>query len=181
MLEFLKAAFLVLHFFNYVLMTFLMILSVVLLSMLMILLSIIHDQASYLWQQLEVASKLESYLWDTVKAGSCLLISKLEKLDWFHLTILITLVLLVWKWLGLFLMKNNLLRFRGWLFLLNWIGAYTLPLLSKVPLREFEPCFVLWNFFLSRLLCISLNLSFGHARITVVMSGLVLLAAAWNC
>ena len=41
MLEFLKAPFLVLHFFYYTLMTFLMMLSVILLSMLMILLSIL--------------------------------------------------------------------------------------------------------------------------------------------
>ena len=41
MLEFLKAPFLVLHFFYYTLMTFLVILSVILLSLLMILLSIV--------------------------------------------------------------------------------------------------------------------------------------------
>ena len=44
------------------------------------------DQASYLWQQLELASELE---------GSGLLISVLEKLNWFCLTGLITLVLLI--------------------------------------------------------------------------------------
>ena len=41
-------------------MTFLMMLSVILLSMLMI------DQVSDLWQQLELASKIESDLQDTV-------------------------------------------------------------------------------------------------------------------
>ena len=51
MLEFLKALFLVLHFSYYTLMTFFMILSVILLSMLIILLSILKcDQASELWQ-----------------------------------------------------------------------------------------------------------------------------------
>ena len=34
----------------------------------------------------------------------------LERLDWFHLTGLITLVLFIWKWMGLFLRKNHLLR-----------------------------------------------------------------------
>ena len=64
MLEFFKAPFLVvLHFSYYTLMTFLMMLSVILLSMLMILLS--SDQASDLWQQLELASELESDLRDT--------------------------------------------------------------------------------------------------------------------
>ena len=42
-----------------------MVLSVILLSMLMILLSTKRDQAYGLWQQLELASELESDLWDT--------------------------------------------------------------------------------------------------------------------
>ena len=41
-------------------------LSVILLSMLMILISILSDQASNLWQQLELASELEFVLRDTV-------------------------------------------------------------------------------------------------------------------
>ena len=68
-LEFLKAPFLVLHFFYYTLMTLLMMLSVILLSMLMILLSNLCHQASDLWQQEELASGLESDLQDTVKWG----------------------------------------------------------------------------------------------------------------
>ena len=48
------------------------------------------DQTSDLWQQLELASELESDLQDTVdSAGSGLLISMLERLNWFHLTGLI--------------------------------------------------------------------------------------------
>ena len=50
------------------------------------------DQASDLWQQLELASELESDLRDTVVCG--LLISMLERFNWFHLTGLITLVLI---------------------------------------------------------------------------------------
>ena len=54
------------------------------------------DQASDLWQQLELASELESDLRDTVGwEGSSLLISMLEKFNWFHLIGLITLVLLM--------------------------------------------------------------------------------------
>ena len=64
-------------------------------------------------------------------AGSGLLISMLEKLNWFHMTGPITLVLLMWKWIGLFLRKNNLSRCWGWLSLLNWIGPLTLYLLLK--------------------------------------------------
>ena len=47
-------------------MTFLMMLSVILLSMVMIVLSIKCDQASDLWQQLELPSELESDLRVTV-------------------------------------------------------------------------------------------------------------------
>ena len=56
----------------------------------------------------------------------------LEKQNWFHLTGLITLVLLMRKWMGLFLRKNHLLRCCGWLSLLNRIGALTLSLLLKL-------------------------------------------------
>ena len=53
-------------------------------------------QASDLWQQLELASEIESNLqtlW--TGAGRGLLISVLEKLRWFRFTSLITLVLLM--------------------------------------------------------------------------------------
>ena len=69
MLDFLKAPFLVKHFSYYTLKTFLIILSVVLLSVLVILLPTQCDQASDLWQQLELASELESDLQDTVDWG----------------------------------------------------------------------------------------------------------------
>ena len=56
------------------------------------------DQASNLWQQLELASELEAdliykTLWTGVRSG--LLISMLGKLSWFCLTSLITMVLLM--------------------------------------------------------------------------------------
>ena len=55
------------------------------------------DQASDLWQQLEVASELESKHSETLSNGvrNGLLISMVSKLSWFHLTGLITLVLLM--------------------------------------------------------------------------------------
>ena len=54
------------------------------------------DQASDLWQELELASELKSDLQDTVNWGKKWLADlNLEKLNWFHLTILITLVLLM--------------------------------------------------------------------------------------
>ena len=70
MLEFHKGPFLVLHFFCCILRTFLMMLSVKLLYMLMILLSYCKcDLASEVWQQLELASELESDLQETVDWG----------------------------------------------------------------------------------------------------------------
>ena len=51
------------------------------------------DRASGLWQQLELASELQSDLRDTVRSG--LLILMLGKLSWFRLTGLITMDLLM--------------------------------------------------------------------------------------
>ena len=84
----------------------------------------------------------------------------------------------MWKWMGLFLRKNHLLRCWGWLSPLNWIGDLTLSLLLKLPPRKLEPWFVLWSFFL---LCISINLPYGHAWNAVVMSELVLPVSTFNC
>ena len=64
MLEFLKVPFLVLDFCYYTLITFLLMLSKILLCMLSTFCSKC-DQASDLWQQLELASELESDLQDT--------------------------------------------------------------------------------------------------------------------
>ena len=93
----------------------------------------------------------------------------------------ITLVLLTWKWIGLFLRKNHLLRCWGWPFLLNWIGVLTLSLLLKLPPRKLEPWFVLWSFFFLRLLYIFISLPYDLAWNAVVMSGLVLLVTTWIC
>ena len=82
---------------------------------------------------------------------------------------------------GSVLEKNNLLRCWGWLSLLNWIRAHTLLLLLKLSPRKLELWFVLWSFFLLRLLSISINWPYSHAWNTVIMSGLVLLVATWNC
>ena len=91
-LELLKAPFLVLHFSYYTLMTFI--------DDVFCDIAIYpddttfyskSDEVSNLWQQLELASKLEfEILWTWV--GSGLLVSMLEKHNWFCLTSLITLV-----------------------------------------------------------------------------------------
>ena len=96
MLEFLKGLFLVLHFSFYTLMTFLMMLSVILLSMLMMLLYSKCDQASDLWQQLELASELESDLRYTVDWGRKRLVDfNAGKTQLVLFAGLITLVLLI--------------------------------------------------------------------------------------
>ena len=68
------------------------------------------DQASDLWDQLELVSETETNLRDTVDWGK---VSLLGKLSWFCLTSLITLVLLMLTWMGIFLGKNHLLRCWG--------------------------------------------------------------------
>ena len=98
--------------------------------------------------------------WSRARSG--LLISMLKKLNCFcfsFLTGLITLMLLTWEWIGLFLRKNHLLRCQGWFFLLNWIEAVTLSLLLELPPRKLKLWFVLWSFFLLKLFCVSRNLS----------------------
>ena len=63
----------------------------------------------------------------------------LEKLNWFRLTSLLTLVLLMWKWMALFLTKNHLLRCWGCLFLLIGFRFLTLSLLLKLSPGKSEP------------------------------------------
>ena len=60
------------------------------------------------------------------------------RLNWFRLTDLITMMLLLWKWTALFLRKNHLLPCWGWLSLLNWIGALTISLLLRLLPRKLE-------------------------------------------
>ena len=105
MLEVLKAPLLVLHFSCYTLMNFLTMSSVILLSMLMILLFILsvtrHLICCNNLNWLLNLNLIYETLWSRVKTG--LLISMLGKLSWFHFTSLKAMVLLVWKWIGLFL------------------------------------------------------------------------------
>ena len=74
------------------------------------------NQASDLWQGVELVSELKSGLRHS-RLGQKMTCSfqcwKKKKL--FCLTGLITLVLFMWKWMGLLPRKNNLLRCWGWL------------------------------------------------------------------
>ena len=80
---------------------------------------------------------------------------------------------------GLFLKKNHLLRcwdsFSCKLYWASYIVSIAKIALKKIGTLLYE--FVLWSFFLLRLLFISINLSNGLAWNTVVLCGLVLVAA----
>ena len=93
-------------------MAFLMTLSVILLSMLMILCSTLtvirHLICGNNWNWLLNLNLIYVALW--TGAGIGLLISMLEKLNWFCLTSLITLVLLIWKRKGLFFRKKIIVK-----------------------------------------------------------------------
>ena len=97
MLEFIKAPFLALCFSYYTLITFLTMLSVILLSTLMILLSILSEIRRLIcgnnlnW--LLNLNLIYETLWTGVRSG--LLISMSKKLSWFCLTSLMTMVLLM--------------------------------------------------------------------------------------
>ena len=97
MLELLKAPFLVLHFSCFTLMTFLTMLSVTLLSMLMILLLILsvnrHLICGNNLNWLLNLNLIYETLWTGARSG--LLISLLGKLNWFCLTGITTMVLLI--------------------------------------------------------------------------------------
>ena len=140
MLEFLKAPFLVLHYSCYTLIIFLMILFVLLVSMLLILLYSKCNQAFNLWQQLQLASELDSDLQDTVNWGRKWLVDfnagKTELVSFGRSNYAVAIDV---KMVCLFLRKNHFLRCWGCLSVLDWIGGLILPLLLKLSLRKLEP------------------------------------------
>ena len=126
------------YFSCYTLMTLLIRLSVILLSVLMILLSILsvirHMICGNNLNWLLNLNLIYETLWTGVRSG--LLILMLGKLSWFRLTSLITMVLLIRKWMDLFLRKNHVLRCWGWPSPLNCIGVLILSLLLKLLPRK---------------------------------------------
>ena len=120
------------------------------------------DQLSELWQQLELVSELESVLWDTVDLGRKLLVGFNAGKTW--------LALLDWSnKSGVMDMKMD----KSW----KWI--FPEEKLTELPQEKLEPWFILWSFFLQNLLF--MNLLYNLTWSTVVISGLVLLAAPWIC
>ena len=132
-----------------------------------------QQKAFDLWQQLELASELESGLQDTVDWGRKLLgdfsavKTHLMSFDWSN-----NIIAIVVKMCGFVLKEKSSSKMLGFSFSskLNWV--LTLYLLLKLPPRNLEPRFVvLCSFFLLKLLCISTNLSCRLSWNTVAMSG----------
>ena len=75
-------------------------------------------------------------LWTGV--GSCLLISMLEKLNLLHLVSIITLVLLIWKLMSLFLTEKSSFKVLYLTFSSKLDGALTLSPLLKLPRKKWS-------------------------------------------
>lgn len=87
------------------------------------------------------------------------------------------LVLLMWRWIGLSLKKNNLSCWDRH-FPLKWIGAHIFST-AKTASNETKALIFLWNFFLPRFLFISINAPYNLAWNTVFIFVLVLPDATW--
>ena len=161
-MEFFKDPFLVLRFFYYTLMTFPMIICLRLLPVLMMPLStLIVSRYLIFGNNYELASTLESDLRDTADWGTKWLIDLW--LYWFKRS----------NSSGAIDVKMN----RSFLEEKSFKETLTLSLLLIPLSKKLEPWFALWSFFFLRILFISVNLPYGLAKNTVVMSGLVLSTA----
>ena len=112
------------------------------------------------------------------EAGSGLLISILTRLSLVHLTSVITLLLLMLKWICLLKKKLYFWICWGCLFPLTWIKPFTLSLLLKLLLRNSKLWLFLYSSILLRLI-LSLQ-SYHIAFYRMLLSCLlVLLAVIW--
>ena len=136
-------------------MTFLMMLSVVMLSMLIdTILYSKCDQASDLWQQLELASEIESDLRNTV--------------DWDRKWLVWSDIdeILSFEMLGLTFSSK-----------LDW-GSYIISIV-KTAFKKIGA--LIRSIKLLRLLSVSTNLSYAHVSNAVITSRLMPVVATWNC
>ena len=118
-----------------------------------------------MWSVATIRIGFWTWIWSTrhwTGAGSGLLISMLENFNQFLLTGLITLLLLMWKWMVLNEEKSSF-KILGltFSFKLDW-GSYIISI-AKSACKKLVLLFVLWSFFFLRLLYISINLTYGHA------------------
>ena len=113
-----------------------------------------------MWQQLELASKLEYDLRNTLDWSRKWLVdfnaekAQVVSFDWSHNfgTTDVQIVLV--------LKKNHLLRWWQGLPLQNWVWTLTLSLLLKLYPWKLEPWFVIGSLFLLRLLFFFINMSY---------------------
>ena len=119
-----------------------------------------------MWQQLELASKLECDLQDTAVCGGKWLVgfnawkTRLVSFDQSNGAI-------DEKMNGSALEKKSSFKMLGLVSLVNLIGTLTLSLLLKLPPRKLMPWFVLSSFFLCcskfvSCICISKNLPYNY-------------------
>ena len=106
-------------------------LSVTLSSMLMILNIIRHLICGNNYNWFLNLNMIYETLWTWMRSG--LLISILEKINWFHLTGLISLVLLMWKWMSLLLRKKSSFKMLGLTFSskLDW-SSYIISIAKTI-------------------------------------------------
>ena len=134
------------------------------------------DQASDLWQQLELASERESDLWYTVEWGKRWLVdfnagrTQLVLFDWSNNNGSIDK-----KMDGSVLEEKLYFKILGWPSKLDW-DSYIICI-AKTAYKKIWG-FALSSFFPLKLLCISINLPYTHVWNYVVMS---VTFAAWNC
>ena len=138
------------------------------------------DQASDLWQQVELASELESV--DTVDWGKKWLVDingEKIQLVWFDRSNNNGSIYV--KMDGSVLGEKSSFKMLGLAISskLNW-GSYVISI-AKTASKKIGPLIRSVKFFLLRLLYISINLPYAHVWNTVVMSGLVPPIATWNC
>ena len=140
------------------------------------------DQTSDQWQQLELASELESNLRNTVdqgkkwlvdfNAGKTQLLSFDQSNNNGSTDVNID---------GSVLEEKSSFKILGLTFSskLNWGSSITS--ITKTASKNIGALICSISFFLLKLLCISINLPYTQVWNTVVTSGLVSLVATWNC
>ena len=140
------------------------------------------NQASDLWQQLELASALESDLQDTMDWGKKWLVdfnagkTQMVSYDWSNNNCSIDV-----KMDGSFLEEKSTFKMLVLTFSSKLDWASFIISIAKTASKKIGALIHSIKFLSPELLCISINLPYPHVWNTVVLSGLVPLVATWNC
>ena len=108
-------------------------------------------------------------------------ISILEKQNWFHVILSNNTCVVDVKMDGSVHEGKSSFEMLGLTFSSKFDCGSNIISIAKTVSKKTGALICSRNFFLLRLLCIPINLPYGHAWNTVVMSRLVLLIATWNC